>query len=281
MDAAGLLPAERAFRGWMLFSVLMYAFAVPLFFVAGKWIVPVINAVSSRICALPLYPLPAGGTEGAFWQVLGVSMMMMLIWVCWKIQQDVRRHACLAPIILFSKACSTLLYLGLFVSDHCLAYLIGALTDGPIFLLTFALWYAARPGLNFLDPREEEILVAVGEAFMPPGGALKAGFRDVRDGVMHDIRRSLASLTPMTLFNTRLLIRVVNIAPLPAGLRFGTLLGAFPPARSALVARLESHRFWGFRAMIMGVKTLAMVAFFNQPGIAGEVGYDPQARIRS
>lgn len=280
MESVKLLPAERAFRTWMLLSAIMFAFAVPFFFLGGVWIVPVINAISSHLCPLPLYPLPPDGMEGAFWRVLAVSMMTMLTWSCWKIYSDVRRYNHLTPIILLSKCCSTSLYLVLFASHHHLAYLIGALTDGPIFLLTFLLWYLARPADHCLDPREERIVAAVGDALVPPGGAFSAGFLDHRDGCFADIRRTLGSLTPVSLFGTRLLIRMVNVAPILAGLRFGTFLSAPCTERSALLMRLEGHRWWPFRVMIMAVKTITLMAFFNQPEVAQAVGYDPEAGIR-
>jgi hypothetical protein len=280
MDNTKLLPAERAFRMWMLISALMFGFAVPFFFFGGAWIVPVINFISGHLCSLPPYPLPPDGMEGAFWRVLGVSMMTMLTWASWKIFQDVRRYSHLTPIILLSKCCSTSLYLVLFASDHHLAYLIGALTDGPIFVLTFVLWYLSRPADQCIDAREEDILAAIGEAFAPPGGAFGVGFADLRRECLADVRRSLASLSPMPLLGTRLLIRAVNIAPLLAGLRLGTLLSAAPAERSALLTRLESHRWWLFRGMVMGLKTVTMLAFFNQDGVAQTVGYDRDARIR-
>ncbi len=280
MKSANLLPAERAFRTWMLLSALAFAFAVPFFFFGGVWIVPIINAVSKRVCSLPLYPLPSDGMEGAFWRVLGVSMMTMLTWTCWKIYSDVRRCNHMTPIILLSKCCSTSLYLVLFASDHYLAYLIGAITDGPIFLLTLLLWYLARPADHCLDPREEHIVAAVGDALVPPGGAFSAGFMDHREESFMNIRRILGSFTPVSLLGTRLIIRAVNFLPMLAGLRFGTFLSAPCTERSALLVRLEGHRWWLFRALIMAVKTVALVAFFNQPEVSHAVGYDANAGIK-
>lgn len=280
MESSKLLPVERAFRVWMLISALMFGFAVPFFFFGGVWIVPVINFVSAHLCPLPLYPLPPDGMEGAFWRVLGVSMMAMLTWACWKVFQDVRQHSHLTPIILLSKFCSTSLYLVLFASDHYLAYLVGALTDGPIFLLTGLLWFMARPADRYLDRREEDIVVAIGDALVPPGGAFSTGFMDLRGECLADIRRSLGSLAPLSLFGTRLLVRAINIAPMLAGLRFGTLLGASSEKRSALLMRLESHRWWLIRAMTIAVKSIILMAFFNQHGVSRAVGYDPDARIK-
>ncbi len=280
MDSSRLLPVERAFRAWMLVSALMFGFAVPFFFLGGVWIVPVINAVSAHLCSLPLYPLPCDGMEGGFWRVLSVSMMAMLTWACCKIFKDVRQYSPLTPIILLSKFCSTSLYLVLFASDHYLAYLIGALTDGPIFLLTWLLWFLARPGDQCLDRTEEDIVAAVGDALVPPGGTFSTGFADVRGECFADIRRSLGVLTPTSMFGMRLLVRMLNVAPMLAGFRIGTLRSASRTERSALLMRLESHQWWIFRAMVMAVKTIVLMAFFNQPEVSRAVGFDPDARIK-
>ena len=264
----------------MLISAVIFGFAVPFFFFGGAWIAPVINIVSAHLCPLPLYPIPPDGVEGAFWRVLGVSMMSMLTWTCWKIYLDVRQYSHLTPIILISKCCSTSLYFVLFCSNHYLAYLIGALTDGPIFVLTWLLWYMARPADRCLDPREEDIVLAIGDALVPPGGAFTAGFLDLRGECLADIRRSLGSLAPLSLCGTRLLVRVLNVAPILAGLSLGTLLGASREKRSALLARLERHRWWLFRAMVLAVKTVVLLALFNRPELSGAVGYDPDGRIK-
>ena len=169
----------------------------------------------------------------------------------------------------------------LFASDHYLACLIGVLTDGPIFLLTWFLWFLSRPADQYLDRREEDIVAAIGDALMPPGGAFSTGFVDVRRECLADIRRSLGALAPMSLFGTRFFLRALDVAPILAGMRFRTLLKVSRAERSALLTRLESHRWWMFRAMVMAVKTIIIMAFFNQPGVSGAVGYDPDARIKS
>jgi len=276
-----LFPAERAFRAWMLVSALMFGFAVPLFFFAGVFIVPVINFISSHLCSLPLYPLPANGMEGAFWRVLAVSMMAMLTWACWKIYLDVRRYNHLTPIILISKCCSTSLYLLLFLSDHYLACLVGALTDGPIFLLTWLLWYLARPAGQIMDRREEDILAAVGDALVPHGGPYGIGFQDVQRESLADVRRSLGALSPLSQIGARLMIRMLNAAPVLTAMRWGTLLGIPRADRAVLLERLERHPVWIVRGWVMAVKTFVIMAFFNQPEVSAAVGFDPKARIRS
>ena len=272
-----LTRAEGALRVWMLICAILFGFAVPFFLFGGVWIVPAINAISARICSLPLYALPESGMEGAFWRVLGVSMMAMLTWVCVAASVDVRRNCRLVPIMLVSKLCSTLCYLGLFIAFHPLAYLVGVLTDGPIFLVTLALWYLSSPGDRYIDDKEERILAAIGGALVPRGGAFELGYADLRDRCVAGVRRMMAVMDPVALLGTRLLFRTVNLSPILFGLRGCTLLGMLPEDRPGWLTRLERHRLGPVRMMIVAVKAYAAVPFFNEPEAAQAVGYEPES----
>jgi len=277
MNDLELTRPERRLRGWMLICVIMFGPAVPFFLFGGAWIAPVINAISARICPLPLYPLPEAGPEGAFWRVLGVSMMAMLTWVCVAVFVDVRRNCRLTPIVLVAKLCSTACYLGLFIAYHPLAYLVGALTDGPIFLVTLVLWYLASPGDRYMDDKEERILAAFGEALLPRGGAFKLGYADLREQCAAGMRKTLAAQDPLAVFGTRLLFRALNLAPVLFGLRPRTFLSMPPEDRPAWVMRLEHHRLAPPRMMIAAAKMCVCIQFFNEPEGAQAVGYQPES----
>ena len=277
MSEVELTKSERALRVWMVICAISFGFAVPFFLFAGVWIVPAINAISARICSLPLYALPESGMEGAFWRVLGVSMMAMLTWLCVAVSLDMRRNCRLVPIILVSKLCSTLCYFGLFIALHPLAYLVGVLTDGPIFLLTLALWYLASPADRYIDEKEERILAAIGEAVLPRGGAFELGYADLRDRSMAGARRLMAVMDPVALLGRRLLFRTVNLSPILFGLRGCTFLAMSPEDRPAWLMRLERHRLGPVRMMCAAVKAYAAVPFFNEPEAAQAVGYKPES----
>jgi hypothetical protein len=265
----------------MLMCAVMFGFAVPFFFFGGVWIVPVINGLSSKALPfLPTYPLPASGMEGAFWRVLSVSMMAMLTWACCMIYQDVRRYGFMVPIVLLSKFCSTALYFLLFLSDHHLAYLVGSLTDGPIFLATLVLWFLALPADRYLSTKEENILSALGEALIPQGGAYNVSYIDLHEQCLVDVRRMLAAQDPVSVTLTRVMLRIVNLAPIFVGFRFRSLLKVPNTERPILLMRIENHRSSVLRIMFAGVKMFLLIAFFNQPEAAAAVGYNPEARVR-
>lgn len=279
MNTPDYTPTERVFRGWMLISACVYALAIPFFLLAGAHIVPVINTISAPLFPLPEYPLPPSGIEGAFWRILGVSMMAMLTWACVTAYSDVRGKGWVVHIVLLSKLCSTLSYLAFFAARHQLAYLVGALTDGPIFLCTLALWYAASARGRLIDAKEEDILSAIGEAIVPHGGAFALGFRDIRTECLADIRRMLAALDPMTLLATRLILRLLNAAPIFRGLRPRTLRSMPPAERSEFLARIEGSRFSSPRMMFVMIKVLVLFSFFNHPAAQEAVGYAAPAEV--
>ncbi|MBW7863921.1 MAG: hypothetical protein H3C30_05840 [Candidatus Hydrogenedentes bacterium] len=264
-SGGGLTRAERTLSLWMLLSAWTYAFGAVFFFLAGKHISAVINYIAERLLPfLPLYPLPDAVAEGAFWRVLSVSMMAMLAWVCFNVRTDVRGRVWLVPVVLLSKCCSTSCYFLLFIGHPCLAYLVGVLTDGPIFLVTWALWFQAKNADRYLDAKEEAVLLAVGDALMPRGGAFQTGFADVAGDVLADTRRLLAAQNAATLFMTRVMLHVFNVLPL-LFLRPRTFLRMTPEERGAFLACLESHPVSAVRALCQVLKLHTMLPFFNQP----------------
>lgn len=273
-SGGGLTRAERALSLWMLLSAWTYAFGAVFFLAAGKHIPAVINYIAERLLPfLPLYPLPDAASEGAFWRVLSVSMMAMLAWVCFAVRADTRGRAWLVPVVLVSKCCSTACYLLMFATLPCLAYLVGALTDGPIFLLTYALWFQARNADRFLDAKEEAVLLAVGNELMPRGGAFPAGYADFAAESLADARRMLSAQNTATLVMTRLALRAFNAAPVLLLIRPRTFLTMPPAERGPCLLRLESHPVALVRSLVQMIKLYAMLPFFNQPEAARAVGY--------
>ncbi|MCX5758385.1 MAG: hypothetical protein NTU83_07765 [Candidatus Hydrogenedentes bacterium] len=229
----------------------------------GPYIPAVINVVSRFISPLPLYLLPANAPEGAFWRVLSVSMMAMITWIAVQAYRDPRGHANLVPVLLLSKACSTACYTVFFIMYGHLAYIVGFVTDGPIFLVTAGLWYAAAGGDRYLTPGEQRILAVIGKAFMPRvSGAC----------------RMLSALDMPTLVGLRLSLHMLNWTSLPS---FGRRLTTLTQDQQVLVlTRLEVKRSVLLRGLVITAKVLTLVPFFEQPEAARAVGYDPEARIR-
>lgn len=131
-------------RNWMIVSVVLYLWGGFNFVAWPNRLLQWMNRFSTRLFQnrLPLIPL---STE-KFWLVLTTSMMLMLIVCCAMAAYDVSSYHALIIPVLFSKACSTLFYLGLFLfGQRYFAYLVGVFTDGPLFLITLVLFWKAFP----------------------------------------------------------------------------------------------------------------------------------------
>jgi len=132
-------------KNWMIVSVVLYVGGGLNFAFGQNRLLEGINKVSLWLFKdrLPLIP---ASTE-KFWLVLTTSMMLMLVVCCGLAAHGIEKYYLLVIPVLFSKACSTTLYLGLFsFQKRYFAYLVGALTDGPLFVITLIFYLRAFPG---------------------------------------------------------------------------------------------------------------------------------------
>jgi hypothetical protein len=270
-----LTREERVFRAWMFISIGLYGIGGVFFLFWGDWVPWCINAFSARFVNLPLYP----DSEGAFWRVLSMSMMAMITWIALAVYRDLHANRPLVSVLLLSKCCSTGLYAVFFMQRHELVYLVGALTDGPLFLITGALWYAAHPGARCFDRKEEQILLALGEALLPRGGAFPEGYGDAEEACLADLRRLISAQTVVMRLFTRGALRTLDLLPILLTLRPHTLRGLPLEERGRLLAQLETHWFAPFRMLLVSLKACVVLPFFNQPSVARAIGYDREARI--
>lgn len=129
-------------RIWMIVSAFMYFFAGLTFLFGQNFLLGQMNSVSNMLFK-GRYPLIPASSE-RFWLVLTSSMMLMLVVLSVFAAVDPEEYLHMVVIILVSKACSTGLYIWLFMKDKYFAYIVGALTDGPLFLITlvFFIWAA-------------------------------------------------------------------------------------------------------------------------------------------
>ena len=280
MEPITLTRAEQTFRLWMRISVWTYALGVVVFLLFGAHIPAIINAISDRILPLPLYPLPAETSEAAFWRVLSVSMMAMLTLVCRIIYKDVRNDGRLVSIVLLSKFCSTAVYCALFLGHGYLAYLVGALTDGPLFLVTFALWFQASPHENCITRKEQEILAALGDAFLPQGSALEVGYLDLRDACLADAERMFAAQDAVTRVATRVALHALDLAPIVFDRRLRKLCAMPRLDRTIFLSHLESRHNSMLKIVFLIGKLFVFLPFFNQPEANRAVGYSPESTLK-
>lgn len=136
LNAAALSPAESALRTWMIISAVMYFGAGASFLLGQNLLLENINRVSTLLFRdrFPLMPL----SSEKFWLTLTGSMMLMLVVLCAYAAVDPVRFRAMVVVILCSKLFSSAQYLYYFLKEkRYFGYLVGLLTDGPLFLVTF------------------------------------------------------------------------------------------------------------------------------------------------
>ena len=132
---AVLAPGAAALRTWMIISAVMYAVGGASFLLGQNLLLENTNRISALLFRdrFPLMPL---STE-KFWLTLTGSMMLMLVALCVYAAVDPARYSAMVVVVLLSKAFSTSQYLFYFVKEkRYFGYIVGVLTDGPLFLVT-------------------------------------------------------------------------------------------------------------------------------------------------
>ena len=262
--------AERVFRGWMLVSIGMYFIGAVGFLLIGSWIPGILEALLGRPLGFAPYPAMV---EGAFWRALAVSMMAMITWISWKAWRDPRANANLVPVLLLSKACSTSVYFLYFIKDGTFQYLLGMLTDGPIFVATALLWWMALPGPALLSRREFQTLSAFGDALLPKGGAYPAGYRDYADACEPDMIRILAVQPWFMLLYVRMWLTALEFAPWWRMFRRARLVSLPLDQRVHLLEGLENSRSLLLRKGIFLLKAMCALTHFEHDEPRKAVGY--------
>jgi hypothetical protein len=128
-------PAMESLKIWMIISAVIYGFGLLSFMFGQNLLLENLNRTSQLLFRdrFPLIPL---STE-KFWLTLTDSMMIMLTTICIFAAVNPEKYLAMVFIILVSKASSTTQYLYFFFKQKkYFAYLVGALTDGPLFLIT-------------------------------------------------------------------------------------------------------------------------------------------------
>src|SRR5213593_239866 len=122
----------------LVFTGLAVAFSVTglLFFCFPDATVAMLNA-AGRPFGFP--PAPASALR--FWLSLAVAYMVLVTLLAAAIARDPRGHAHLMPILAAGKATSSLTCLGYFTaSQPTFVYLLNALVDGSLALMTIGAW---------------------------------------------------------------------------------------------------------------------------------------------
>jgi len=130
--------AMSALQTWMAISAVLYTVGGLSFLFGQNLLLENINNTSEKLFGdrFPRIPL---STE-KFWLVLTVSMMAMLVTLSVYAAVDIERYYMMVPVVIVSKAVSTLQYSFHFATKRYFAHAVGALTDGPLFLITLILF---------------------------------------------------------------------------------------------------------------------------------------------
>lgn len=123
--------------------VACFALGGLYFFFFQNTLINQINYISSNTLKLNL-PLLPESTE-KFWLALTVSMMATITALSYIAQRDIRRNIGYVIPLLISKFISTFFFI-LFFFTHIksLTYIVGALTDGSIFVITLIFYLRAK-----------------------------------------------------------------------------------------------------------------------------------------
>lgn len=137
-----LTSEERALKKLLQFWAVLFLMAGLVFVFFPNLVLQSLNQLALKITpTLPTLPL----SQDRFWIVLMFSLMITLTFICYSAQDDLRRRKDLVQFVLISKITSSLFFLIFFFADRmALAYLVGALVDGSIFIITLSFYSRAN-----------------------------------------------------------------------------------------------------------------------------------------
>ena len=139
-----LTSEEKQLKTALNILALCFALAGLSFLFAQNFLLNNINQLTQHF--FPHLATLSLSTE-KFWLVLTSSMMLMITVLSLLAAMDVRKKKDYCYFVLLSKACSTFLFIVFFFEQGRIpAYLVGALTDGSIFVILFILCHRAYRG---------------------------------------------------------------------------------------------------------------------------------------
>lgn len=126
---------EENLRNLIRLWFVLFIGASLSFLFGGAFLVESLNSLSSRFFpSLALCPVPASND---FWLPLGLSLMTVLIYMCYLIGKNVRAHIHLVKILCLSKFASSFFFFVFFIFvEKTLAHFVGLVVDGSILLVT-------------------------------------------------------------------------------------------------------------------------------------------------
>ncbi len=136
----------------VLLRIWIFCFALGglYFLLFQNQLIARINYISSEVLKLNLPPLPESTEK--FWLALTISMMATITALSYIAQRDIRKNIGYVIPLLISKFVSTFFFIiFFFLHVPALAYIVGALTDGPIFVITLIFYLRCKKISNTGD----------------------------------------------------------------------------------------------------------------------------------
>lgn len=139
---AGLTKQERGFLTLLRIWMVLFFLTTILFIIAPDWTLNYLTDIGRGIFGWSEPPIALGAER--FWFVLAIALLATLTYICFEAQRDFLRNIDYARPIIIAKFISTLGFLiCLMFFGHRFFYLVGALIDGLIFIITWYYYNAA------------------------------------------------------------------------------------------------------------------------------------------
>lgn len=147
MKMAGFTRQERTFLAYMRVLALLFSGAAVLFAALPDYLPTYITRIGEGLFGWHDPSLPP--EAGRFWNVLAVALLASLAYLSAIVQRDLVRNIGYARPIILAKFVSAAGFLLCFwTSDGPFLYLVGAIVDGILCVLTWQLYTRAVQSRN-------------------------------------------------------------------------------------------------------------------------------------
>jgi len=141
-----LSPPEKLLVALLRFWVLAFGITTLIFLF---WQVPFLDTINNISATYTPALLPIALPQEKFYLVLTLSLMTTLVVMCLWGQANIRKNHWVLPPILVSKFTSTFFFFIFFIFfQKSLAYMVGIMSDGFVFLVTYFIYNKAKPYLH-------------------------------------------------------------------------------------------------------------------------------------
>jgi len=127
--------------------------------------------------------------------------------------------------------------------------------------------------VEYLSPRQQEILKVVAECFLPPGGPFETGARDL--DLKGLFNRFAKGFDPITLFGFKFMLSLLNYLPSLIIFQPRTLGGLSSLDRIRYLEKLESSRLYSLRGLFTAVKAVVGMILYSDDQVEKQIKYQP------